>query len=208
MKLTRYILTIVFPLLVFLFLAVNVLNDNIQTFDANVYSIVSKIISERMTFFMKFISFLASGQFLGIICILVFLSIFSKKQKYTFYAAMVIINISLSSIMNIGLKWLVNRNRPDILKLVEVTGLSFPSGHSMAAISFYGFLFYLCSKFYKGKYKNQIISFLVILIALIGFSRVYLGVHYSSDVLGGFSFGLFWIGVFTLVIEKVQEKHV
>ncbi len=208
MKFTRYILTIVLPLLIFLFLAVNVLNNNIQAFDAYVYSIVSKIISEKMTTFMKFITFLASQQFLGIISVLIFLSIFTKKQKYSFYAAMSIINISLSSIINVGLKWLIDRNRPDILKLVEVTGLSFPSGHSMASISFYGFIIYLCSRFCKGKYKNLIIFPLAILIVLIGFSRIYLGVHYSSDVLGGFSLGVFWLGVFTLIIEKVQEKLV
>ncbi len=208
MKFTRYILTIVLPLLIFLFLAVNVLSNNIQAFDAYVYSIVSKIISEKMTTFMKFITFLASQQFLGIISVLIFLSIFTKKQKYSFYAAMSIINISLSSIINVGLKWLIDRNRPDILKLVEVTGLSFPSGHSMASISFYGFIIYLCSRFCKGKYKNLIIFPLAILIVLIGFSRIYLGVHYSSDVLGGFSLGVFWLGVFTLIIEKVQEKLV
>ncbi|WP_051571590.1 phosphatase PAP2 family protein [Ruminiclostridium cellobioparum] len=208
MKFTRFVLTIVLPLLMFLFLAVNVLNNNIQAFDAYVYSMVSKIISGKMTIFMKFITFLASQQFLGIICALVFLSIFTKKQKYSFYAAMTIINISLSSIINVGLKWLINRNRPDILKLVEVTGLSFPSGHSMAAISFYGFIIYLCGRFYKGKYKNLVIFPIVILIALVGLSRIYLGVHYSSDVLGGFSFGVLWLGVFTLIIEKAQEKHV
>lgn len=207
MRLKRFFFTIVLPFLGFTFLVVNVLNKNIQDFDTYVYSIISKVASERMTSLMIFISFLASEQFLGMICVLIFLSMFSRKQKYTFYSAMLIINIALCALTNVGLKWLISRNRPDVLQLVQVTGLSFPSGHSMAAMSFYGFLIYLCSRFFKGKYKSLIISIPVVLISLIGFSRIYLGVHYASDVLGGLFFGLFWVGVFTVVLERMQGKY-
>jgi undecaprenyl-diphosphatase len=208
LKTARYILTLALPLTIFIFLTVNVLNNGIQTFDTFVYSRVSKIISEKMTSIMVFITFLASGKFLSLVSILLLPLFFINKRKYSLYAALIIINVSLSSLLNIGLKTIINRARPDILKLVEVSGLSFPSGHSMASMSFYGFLIYLCNRNIKSKYRYAVTVFLVVLIFLIGFSRIYLGVHYASDVVGGFSMGLFWIGLFTLIIDKVQENHV
>lgn len=207
LKIKRCILTIALPLFVFVVLTVNVLNGDVHVFDSYIYSLISKIISEKLTSFMIIITFLASGTFLGIISALIVLSILFKKGKNSFYTAMQVINISLSSLINVGLKNLVSRTRPDILKLVEVTGFSFPSGHSMASMSFYGFAIYLCFRFYKGKCKVALVISLVLLIVLIGFSRIYLGVHYASDVLGGFAFGLFWLGIFTFLIEKLKEKR-
>lgn len=207
LKTTRYIMTIALPLLIFLLLTENVINSDIQWFDNYVYSIVSRIISEKLTPVMVFITFLASGKFLSAIAVLLIISIFIKKQ-YSFYSSLIVFNISLSSLINLGLKNLINRTRPDILKLIEVTGLSFPSGHSMAAMSFYGFLIYLCGNYYKGKYKKTLIGFLCLIIISVGFSRVYLGVHYVSDVLGGFSFGLLWIGILSVIIDKYKVKYV
>ncbi len=208
LKIKRCILTIALPLIVFVVLTANVLNGDIHVFDSYIYSLISRIISEKLTSFMIIITFLASGTFLGLISALLVISILFKKRKNSFYTAMLVINISLSSLINVGLKNLINRTRPDILKLVEVTGFSFPSGHSMASMSFYGFAMYLCFRFYKGKCKVAIVNSLILLILLIGFSRIYLGVHYASDVLGGFAFGLFWLGIFTFIIEKLEEKRV
>ncbi len=207
MKTTRYIMTIALPLLIFLLITEKVINGDIQWFDNFAYSIVARIISEKLTPVMVFITFLASTKFLIVISVLLIIGIFIKRN-YSFYSALIVLNISLSSLINLGLKSLINRTRPDILKLVEVTGLSFPSGHSMASMSFYGLLIYLCGKYYNGKYKKTLIGLLCIIILLVGFSRVYLGVHYISDVLGGFSFGLLWIGVITVIIDKYKVKYV
>jgi len=202
----RYTFTIALPLIVIVVLTVNVLNGDIYAFDEYIYSLVAGIISDDLTFIMKVITFLASGTFLCILSALLVLSILFKKGMNSFYTAVQVINITLSSLLNVGVKNLICRSRPNILQLMEVTGYSFPSGHSMASMSFYGFAIYLCCRFYKGKYKDSLIILLAILIVLIGFSRIYLGVHYTSDVIGGFAFGLLWLGLFTIMIEKLKEK--
>ena len=206
MDIKRYTFTIALPLIVIVVLTVNVLNGDIYAFDEYIYSLVAGIISDDLTFIMKVITFLASGTFLCILSALLVLSILFKKGMNSFYTAVQVINITLSSLLNVGVKNLICRSRPNILQLMEVTGYSFPSGHSMASMSFYGFAIYLCCRFYKGKYKDSLIILLAILIVLIGFSRIYLGVHYTSDVTGGFAFGLLWLGLFTIMIEKLKEK--
>lgn len=206
MDIKRYTFTIALPLIVIVVLTVNVLNGDIYAFDEYIYSLVAGIISDDLTFIMKVITFLASGTFLCILSALLVLSILFKKGMNSFYTAVQVINITLSSLLNVGVKNLICRSRPNILQLMEVTGYSFPSGHSMASMSFYGFAIYLCCRFYKGKYKDSLIILLAILIVLIGFSRIYLGVHYTSDVIGGFAFGLLWLGLFTIMIEKLKEK--
>ncbi len=207
MKTTRLIFNIMLPLLVFVFITINVINKNTAAFDQQIYSLVSKAISEKTTFLMVIITFFASGTFLTAVSIMLLPFFFMKNEKYSFNAAMIIINSSLSALVNLGFKVLINRSRPDILRLIEISGLSYPSGHSMAAMSFYGFFIYLCYRSFKFKNKYIIVSLCSILIVLIGFSRIYLGVHYASDVLGGFSLGLLWLGIFTWIVDKKYRKN-
>ncbi len=211
MKTVRLLTTIVIPFLLFTIISVCVLTGNIQCFDAYIYSKLQNIISNRITFFMAGITNMASSLFICILCFLTLPFFFIKQQKYSFYSAVILINICISSFLNVMLKNIFERARPEILQLVEVSGHSYPSGHSMAAMSFYGFLIYLIYKNVKSinhKLITTILLLLGVLIALIGLSRIYLGVHYASDVFGGFSISLVWLGVFTLLIDKYKEKAV
>lgn len=111
--------------------------------------------------------------------------------------------------LNLMLKNLIHRARPvfdqPILKLPEY---SFPSGHSTISMCFYGVLIYLCIKHIKNPWlKTSLITLLSIIILLIGLSRVYLGVHYPSDVIGGFSFGLFWMSICILGYKQFQKQN-
>lgn len=104
------------------------------------------------------------------------------------------------------LKIIIARPRPDLIShLTEVNGFSFPSGHAFMAVSFYGFLAYLV---FRGNYKrkNGMVMFLVSLISLIGFSRVYLGVHWPTDILGSFILGAIWIKIVMCIIWKLDNK--
>lgn len=92
------------------------------------------------------------------------------------------------------LKYLVARDRPMIIpRLVEVSGNSYPSGHTLAASSFYLSIAILSSRYFKAyKTKISLLIISMILTGLVGFTRIYLGVHYPSDVLSGVFFGFAW----------------
>ncbi|MEX2592693.1 MAG: phosphatase PAP2 family protein [Anditalea sp.] len=118
---------------------------------------------------------------------------FLKHGKWTFTIQTVLV-LMLSSLSNLVLKRVINRDRPSLEHLVAVSTLSFPSGHAMSAMAFYGFLIYLCIRLSMPLWLKMILSFaLGLLILLIGISRIYLGVHFPSDVLAGFIGGLIWV---------------
>ena len=114
-----------------------------------------------------------------------------------------ILILALSS--NLFLKQLINRARPTLEHLVTVKTLSYPSGHAMTAMAFYGFLIYLIFTFkFKKVLKFTIITLLGFLILSIGISRIYLGVHFPSDILGGFAAGFIWV-VFCILVLNILK---
>ncbi len=200
LKKLRYLLTIVLPLVVFIFIMVMVINQYTNKFDSYVYYKISSFITPGLTELMKLITFFGSSEFLISIAGILLIFLFANKN-YSFNISMIIINLILSAIINEGLKRIIQRSRPDILRLIDIHGYSFPSGHSMVSMSFYGFLIFLCLRKYKTKWKYITILLFAILILSIGISRIYLGVHFASDVLGGFCLGITWIGVFSNFID-------
>lgn len=106
-----------------------------------------------------------------------------------------LIGIQLISILsNIALKRVIDRARPSEEHLVVIKSLSYPSGHAMSAIAFYGFLIYLLFQVKMPKaLRLVLIGVFIFMILAIGLSRIYLGVHYPSDVVGGFIAGLIWV---------------
>lgn len=113
-----------------------------------------------------------------------------------------------SSILNIVLKLAYQRMRPDIHRLIEVTGYSFPSGHSMAAFSFYGILAYLLWRHMPTRGgRVLLLSLAVLMIICMGLSRIYLGVHYPSDVLGGYFAASFWLALSIRVYEQIAIRR-
>ena len=125
-----------------------------------------------------------------------------KRWKYVLQIVLV---LALASISNVVLKRFIDRARPSIEHMVTVETLSYPSGHSMSAMAFYGFLIYLLTQFKMNKLlRAGSIMVLVILILSIGISRIYLGVHFPSDVAGGFIAGFIWV-IFCALLFNVIE---
>ena len=125
-----------------------------------------------------------------------------KRWKYIAQVALVLV---LASVSNMMLKRFIDRARPGIEHLVVVKTLSYPSGHAMSAMAFYGFLIYLVYRMNLKRWvKGMGIGLLALLILSIGISRIYLGVHFPSDILGGFIAGLIWV-VFCILIFGLIE---
>ena len=125
-----------------------------------------------------------------------------KRWKYIWQITLV---LALASISNMILKRFIDRARPGIEHLVVVKTLSYPSGHAMSAMAFYGFLIYLVYHFNMHKaIKAAVIFLLALLILSIGVSRIYLGVHFPSDIVGGFIAGLIWVFFCILIFNLIE----
>lgn len=173
-------------LILFLIMAILVKANYFTDIDIYVYGLVKTLINIRVTPFFIAITTLVTflSYIVAISCLILFLR-YRKEHHFKNIA----INIILSVIIYQLLKVIFNRPRPEILWLIEAKGNSFPSGHSYMAMFIYSVLILYVSKYVDGKHKILINSLLVILIFLTGLSRIYLGVHYFSDVLGGFLLG-------------------
>lgn len=150
---------------------------------------------------MKFISFIGSGYFLFPLLSLVIIYTLIKKR---YYISKVLIASSLGSwILNYILKFLFNRTRPFDFFLVEQGGLSYPSGHSMVSMSLYLSFAYLICKYQYFKDKKKIIYGAALAdVLLMGVSRIYLGVHWPTDIIGGFLMGYIY---FRVIITTIKE---
>jgi len=156
---------------------------------------------------MLFITFLGKHQFLiPANLILIFYFLFVKKQTWF---SIRVITIAISSlVLMLLLKQLFQRKRPLSPLLKAAKGLSFPSGHAIMAVTFYGLLIYILQHSITIDWLKWLITILVIgLIILIGFSRVYLRVHYASDVAAGFIIGLLWL-LLSLAVLKWLEGYI
>ena len=127
-----------------------------------------------------------------------------KNKKQTLFVG---INLISSATINTILKMIFQRERP-LEMIINETGYSYPSGHSFVSIAFYGFILYLIlTKTNKKSQKYIITSLLSFLILTIGISRIYLGVHYPSDVIGGFTGGLIYLLIYIKIYRKYGEKN-
>ena len=188
----------------FLALAEDVFNKEIMNGDIIGYKLISTfLISDFVTPIAKFITNFGGAIFLSIATVMLFLLIKNKKIGLS-----IISNIVIITILNQLLKRILQRPRPTEFRIVEETGYSFPSGHSMVSMAFYGYLIYLIYRYIKNKYvKWTLITILSILICLIGISRIYLGVHYTSDVLGGFLLSISYLVIYISSIKKLLPEE-
>lgn len=148
-----------------------------------------------ITVTMKFFSFIGSTSSVVVIS-LVFLAILYKafhQRHELFLFSFVLIG---TVIFNILLKIYFQRERPSLYTFIVEEGFSFPSGHSMAALSLYGIIgFLLWRHITKHRYRVILCMVIAAFILLIGMSRIYLGVHYPSDVIGAYLFSGFWLTI-------------
>lgn len=186
-------------LVAFLSIAEDVFEKEIMKKDVIGYTFISRyLISDSVTPIAKLITNLGGTVVLVTVAMILAISIKNKKIGFS-----IVLNLSIISGLNVLLKNIVQRPRPNEYRMISENGYSFPSGHSMISMAFYGFLIYLIYKYVKDRnLKILIILILSILIISIGISRIYLGVHYTSDVLAGFMISISYLVLYTSIIKK------
>lgn len=192
-------------LILFLALAEDVFNKEIMQEDIIGYNFVKTyLIKEQVTPVMKIVTFFGGATCLIGLTIILFITIKNKK-----IGLLIGTNLIVITILNQIFKFILQRPRPTENRIINENGYSFPSGHSMISMAFYGFLIYLIYKYVKNKKLKYIsITLISILIIFIGISRIYLGVHYTSDVLAGFLFSISYLIIFILIANnKVLNKN-
>ncbi|HYK55424.1 MAG TPA: phosphatase PAP2 family protein [Flavisolibacter sp.] len=197
---------VMMSLLLFAVLAHEVLGEKEDNFDFSVFNYLSShVITPRLTPVMEGISFFASGIFLLVAYVILIAFYFYKKEKRR---ALEILSVGLIGVLiNYFMKLLYQRPRPSHPLVNPLQTFSFPSGHAMSAFVFYGLLIYLVWKTHLSKPLKWVAAFFMGLLALaIGFSRVYLRVHYASDVIAGFCLGFVWICFAVWLLERVEKK--
>ena len=198
-----------FSIVFFLILLEDVMDKDIMTIDTKGYTFVSTyLISDFTIPIAKTITNLGGAYWLIGISICLLLLIKNKKVGIS-----VLLNLILASLTNYILKQILQRPRPIEYRIIDENGYSLPSGHSMVSMAFYGYLIYLIYRHINNKYiKWSLITLLSLLIISIGISRIYLGVHYTSDVLAGFlvaiSYLIIYINIINRIIENKENRKV
>lgn len=189
--------------LLFCVLASGLAGDGVAKLDSAGYRAVSLLRCAPVTAFFKLYTNLAHPA--ALLAVSLLLVLFTRKKAYR---VAVYVNLGLNTCLNLALKTVFLRGRPaDVAHLVDETGYSFPSGHAMAAVGFYGFLIFLLWQTGDSRRQKRTLTALLSAgILLICVSRVYLGVHYASDVLAGACASLAYLITFTSVSKRYLAR--
>ncbi len=206
-----YLISIILALIIVV-VGINVFIDLTNTLSSDLVANYDRKITEYVVSFRtpelnKILQFITNlGDLYGYIIITTICSIFFYfKFKNWHYVVQLIFVIIISGLSNLALKEVINRARPTAEHLVSVETLSYPSGHAMSATAFYGFLIYLCYFLKINRWlKAFIIALCSFLIVSIGISRIYLGVHFPSDIAGGMIAGTIWVMFCVLIFNIID----
>lgn len=170
-------------------------------FDDAVYQF---IISWRSSFLDRFFILITQlGNTISILCVVGIMACLFHNR----YSIFLMVSAADSVIMNTLVKYCIQRPRPTGLRLIEQGGYSFPSGHAMISVCVYGYLLYLAYTHISNKYLKYGVSILLLLVILgIGVSRIYVGVHYASDVLAGYLLATIYVILLVEVTKNMKFR--
>lgn len=200
------VLTGVFSAALFAFIGIAkmVFKEKKEHFDQHAFNFLAKYVSDINTDVMQVFTFLGTHTFL-IPANLILVAYFLFIKKHRWYSINVPVVALSSLLLMFLLKLIFHRGRPLTPLLQAAQGYSFPSGHALMSITFYGLLIFLVWQNEKQLWvKWTLTILLVLLINFIGVSRVYLRVHYASDVLAGFCVGLMWLLLSLWLLRKFE----
>ena len=205
-KNNKYIIYISIPLLLIILLITSkvIVGKELYIDKLAYHLFIEKLRNGKLTTFMKLATKLSNPEVMIVIAIISILFCI-KLIKNKKLSLGIILNLAGITIINQILKFIFRRERPTGYRLIEMSGYSFPSGHAMASLAFYGLLIYITKRLVKNKYlKILLITLNIAIIILIGVSRIYLGVHYLSDVLTGYSISIIYLLITTKLLNKYK----
>lgn len=174
-----------------------VVSGKICFLDDKIYNMIS--FSNFKTHYFRFITNAACTKFFVVLSLLMLIFMRSKSMAIT----LVLLLIISSGLIGF-FKRIIRRERPNIKRLVKETGYSYPSGHTISGTSFYAFLGYLVAiSSLSLLFKIILIVLLVSLILNIGYSRIYLGVHYFSDVIGAMLLSVSYVAIYVYFMPYI-----
>lgn len=189
-------------IILFILITYAIFSDKIITLDETVHSHILNIRTNSLTNTLIIITNISSAYALIVISIILLAIIKNKKIPL-----LISLNLVCAFLTNHIAKLIFTRPRPIGINLIEESGFSYPSGHAMISMSYFGFIAYLLYKNQKNKItKSILIIMLLLTILTIGFSRIYLGVHYLSDVIGGFLLSIIYLIIF-IKNSKLDNKE-
>lgn len=191
----------------FSLMAMIISGHDILAFDSVIIAFVQGLETPTLTAIMTFFTFIGSWKSIVVIALLVILFLYKVLDHRSELVLFSLVIIG-APILNKVLKNFFERTRPDLHRLIEIGGYSFPSGHAMNAMAVYGILTFLLWRHIptrSGRALLLIVS--MMMIFMIGISRVYLGVHYPSDIIAGYFASGFWLAVAIWVYQQYREKR-
>ena len=192
-------------LFAFILIAKMIFREKKESFDQHAFRYLAERVSDINTDVMQVFTFLGTHTFL-IPANLFLAAWFLFIRRHRWYSIKVPV-VALSSLaLMFLLKLIFHRDRPLMPLLEAAKGYSFPSGHALMSITFYGLMIFLVWQHEQKRWVKWLLSVMLgLLIIFIGMSRVYLRVHYASDVLAGFCVGLMWLLLSLWVLRKVEH---
>ncbi|MEH7084994.1 phosphatase PAP2 family protein [Neobacillus drentensis] len=211
MKLKTYLL-IAFSLSVvsiigFSLISLLISDQKIIHFDRTIINSVQGMETPLLTYVMKFFTFIGSAPFVIVLSLFLLFFLY-KVLHHRLELILFVTAIVGSAILNGILKNFFQRVRPEFHRLIEIEGYSFPSGHAMNAFTVYVIIsFLLWRHITSGLGRGILIIVSMVMILAIGISRIYLGVHYPSDIIGGYFASGFWLTSAIFFFQYYQEKR-
>jgi undecaprenyl-diphosphatase len=206
-QLTRAFIISLLSLSAFSIVAILIRAEMIVDFDLTIIRGVQSLESPFLTTVMEFFTIIGSTQAVIVLCLLIIFFLYKvlhhRKELILFIAV-----VAGSPLLNLLLKEIFQRVRPDLHRLIEIGGYSFPSGHAMNAFTVYGILtFLLWRHIFNRAGRSILLLFSAIAVFMIGTSRIYLGVHYPSDVIGGYFASGFWLSTSIWFFQWYMERQ-
>jgi undecaprenyl-diphosphatase len=206
-QLTRAFIISLLSLSAFSIVAILIRAEMIVDFDLTIIRGVQSLESPFLTTVMEFFTIIGSTQAVIVLCLLIILFLYKvlhhRKELILFIAV-----VAGSPLLNLLLKEIFQRVRPDLHRLIEIGGYSFPSGHAMNAFTVYGILtFLLWRHIFNRAGRSILLLFSAFAVFMIGTSRIYLGVHYPSDVIGGYFASGFWLATSIWFFQWYMERQ-